>query len=171
MSILTRRKSIDDILRAVAGSRGVLIIGCHGCAEDSSTGGPKEVSKVAKRLREQNIETLRFSDPCMTYVCWERTVEERFYEIEEVKASIDTILLLSCGAGISCINEVLRKHGVTMRVVPGIDTIGIGHVPLEGKGKITCMLCGNCSLIQDKSGYNVCRLINNLRKNRVRSIK
>jgi hypothetical protein len=159
LSIITKEKARKDVLSAVAGSEGVLVLGCHGCAEDSSTGGPEQVHEMAAFLEREGIKTFTLQSPCITYLCWERSVEKRFDEIEAFRDEIDTILILACGTAISCMNACLKRHAWKLRIVPGLDTIGIGHVPLEGKSEITCSLCGNCRLVQDSDEYHACAFL------------
>ena len=150
MSIITRKKNFDEIIRKIENARGVLILGCDGCAKDSHTGGPEEVYEMAKKLEERGIKVFTLKKPCVYYVCWEKSLEERFNEISSLSGEIDTILLLACGAGISCLNVVLERHGVQLKVVTGTDTLGIGHVPISGPEKVTCWSCGKCELINNK---------------------
>lgn len=159
MSVIMKQKRFDEIVRELDRTKGVLVLGCHGCAEDSSTGGPDEVKEMMEKLRKKNIKVYCLEDQCMEYMCWEKTVEERFQELDEKINKFDTILLLSCGTGVSCLNDVLKKHDLRLKIVPGTDPVGIGHVPIKGQGEITCWLCGNCSLIKDESGYYVCRVL------------
>ena len=92
-------------------------------------------------------------DPCFYYTCWEKTVEERFIEIIAVSEEIDTILLLACGTAVSCLNVVLDRHGLELKLVPGTDTLGIGHVPICDPEAVTCWSCGVCVLVDNKCKF------------------
>lgn len=159
MSILTKKKDFANIIKKINNPKGVLVLGCHGCAKDSSTGGPKEVKEMMKKLESRKIKSYSLEDPCMEYVCWERTVEKRFSEIKEISNKIDVILLLACGTGVSCLNSVFKKHDFHIKIVSGNDTIGIGHVPLSGPEEVTCWICGDCELVKDEDGYYKCKLM------------
>ena len=154
MSIITRKKNFDEIIKKIEKARGVLVLGCEGCAKDSHTGGPEEVYEMAKRLEQRGIKVFTLEKSCVYYVCWEKSLEERFNEISSLAGDIDTILLLACGTGISCLNVVLKRHGMQLEIVTGTDTIGIGHVPISSPEKVTCWLCGKCELIN-----NECKLL------------
>jgi hypothetical protein len=159
MSIVTKKKDFKKILPHIKNSKGILIIGCEGCAKDSHTGGPDEVFEMKKKLEEEHIPVYVLDDPCFYYTCWEKTVEERFDEIAALSEKIDAILLLACGTAVSCLNVVLDRHGLELNLVPGTDTLGIGHVPISGPEDVTCWSCGACVLVNNK-----CKLWNVKRK-------
>lgn len=150
MSIVTKKKDFKKIVKRLKNSKGVLIIGCEGCAKDSHTGGPDEVAEMKKELEAEQIPAYVLEDPCFYYACWEQTVEDRFNEISTLSETIDSILLLACGTAVSCFNTVLDHHHVKLRLITGTDTLGIGHVPISGSEKVTCWSCGNCVLIDNK---------------------
>jgi hypothetical protein len=155
MSIVTKKKDFKKILTKLKDSKGVLIIGCEGCAKDSHTGGPSEVKEMEVNLEEVDIPVFILHDPCFYYTCWEKTVEERFDEISALSEKIDTILLLACGTAVSCLNVVFDRHDLHVKIIPGTDTLGIGHVPISGPEEVTCWSCGECVLV-----HNACKLKN-----------
>jgi hypothetical protein len=164
MSIVTKKKDPKKILNHIKDAKGVLIIGCEGCAKDSHTGGPEEVEEMKKLLEKEQIPVFVLDDPCFYYTCWEKTVEERFNEIAALSEKIDTILLLACGTAVSCLNVVLNRHELELNLVPGTDTLGIGHVPISGPEEVTCWSCGACVLVD-----NTCKLWNVKRKEKEKS--
>jgi len=44
--MLTKKRKFKEIKEKLSNDESILIIGCHGCAKDSGTGGPEEVKEA-----------------------------------------------------------------------------------------------------------------------------
>ena len=50
--LVSEQKPLEEILAYLEGEQNVFLVGCHGCAEASGTGGPKHVREMKGRLEE-----------------------------------------------------------------------------------------------------------------------
>ncbi len=54
--IVTERKPLEEILESLKNDRKLFIVGCQGCPEGASTGGPEELDSLKIQLADQGKE-------------------------------------------------------------------------------------------------------------------
>jgi len=139
--IMTEKKPTDEIKDDLKDSKKVFIIGCGTCATLTQTGGEDQVNEMTALLSDKEIVgTVVPETPC------DKRILKR--DLRAVSASLnaaDTILVLSCGAGVQTVAELTGKI-----TVPGLNTKFIGMVEHIGAFYQRCLACGDCIL--DETG-------------------
>ncbi len=139
--IMTEKKPTDEIKDDLKDTKKVFIIGCGTCATLTQTGGEDQVKEMTALLSDKEIVgTVVPETPC------DKRILKR--DLRAVSASLnaaDTILVLSCGAGVQTVAELTGKI-----TVPGLNTKFIGMVEHIGAFYQRCLACGDCIL--DETG-------------------
>lgn len=138
--IITRRKKIDKILSSLEGAKSVHLFGCNSCAEQCHTGGKNELDEMASLLKEKGFDISGVS--LVDETCYNQLVRKEFRLSKAVKEA-DTILVLSCGAGVKIVAENAEKAQL---VIPALDTLFLASVDRHGRFFEGCSLCGECVL-------------------------
>lgn len=139
MSVITATKRFEDLLArlTVNEARPTAVLGCDRCAKVSRTGGQDEVRELRRRLRAAGVTVVEVQglvDAVEEGMCDAKAVAERVVPLEGGETDLQ-LLVLSCGAGLKCLRDTLP----TLRLVPGLDTLGPGV-----KGELACLSCGDC---------------------------
>lgn len=129
-------KPYDEILSYLRGRSSVLVAGCGGCTSLCHSGGLREATAVASRLRSDT--GLKVTSITIERQCDDESVAE----LEHVIPGIDAVLSLGCGAGVQLIAE--RYTGI--RVYPGLNTNFLGTSHDRNVFIERCRSCGNCRL-------------------------
>ncbi len=139
--IMTEKKPTDEIKDDLKDTKKVFIIGCGTCATLTQTGGEEQVKEMTALLSDKEIVgTVVPETPC------DKRILKR--DLRAVSASLnaaDTILVLSCGAGVQTVAELTGKI-----TIPGLNTKFIGMVEHIGAFYQRCLACGDCIL--DETG-------------------
>ncbi len=143
--IITKQKSMDEILKYLEGVKSVFIVGCAQCATVCKTGGEDEVKKMMELLKERGKDVIAVEvwDP----PCHLLEVKKRARENKLALDKADAILSMSCGDGCFTI-----FHGTDKKVIPATDTLFLGEAERAGHFTETCSLCGECTLFMT-GGY------------------
>jgi hypothetical protein len=149
VSVITASKRYEELHRTVSdrGDLAVVILGCDKCAKLSKTGGAQEVRDLRERFRGSGLmlrETTGLVDAVEEGLCDSKAVAGRLAPLAGV-ANDYQIVVLSCGAGLKCVRDILRG----VRLVAGLDTLGPGV-----GGELACLACGHCEF-----GEAGCRML------------
>ncbi|MBP7653336.1 methylenetetrahydrofolate reductase C-terminal domain-containing protein [Candidatus Dependentiae bacterium] len=138
--IITEQKPIEEILKYLNPEEKLYIIGCAQCATSCGTGGEKQVEELVEFFSKKGYEItgqIVLDPPC----------DERISKIE-LKKNIQqinnctAIIVLSCGAGISVIADVLPSK----KIIAGLNGVFLGSLKRLGIYNEYCSLCGSCIL-------------------------
>jgi hypothetical protein len=137
--LISEQKPLEEILSYLEGEKSVFVVGCRGCAEGWNSGGEKQVVEMKNTLQEKgkavsgSVVVDMLCDKALT------TLKLRAYK-QEIAAA-DSILVLTDGAGVQTVAEVVDKV-----VHPGCNTLSAGGAHAEWKEAERCLECGDCVL-------------------------
>jgi hypothetical protein len=137
--LISKQKPMAEILSYLDGESSVFLVGCKGCAEGWESGGEKQVAEMKSILQEQGKAVTGFvvvdmlCDPVLTRL--------KFRAYRQEIAAADSILVLTDGAGVQTVAEVVDKV-----VHPGCNTLSAGGAHAEWKEAERCFECGDCVL-------------------------
>ena len=135
--IITTQKPLEEIMQFLRPYTNVLIIGCGTCATEVQTGGEKQVTELADKLRGRwFVDTMMIETPCD-----ERLAKRDWRKIKKLEKDYGAILVMACGAGIQTLSDIIEKP-----CFPGLDTHFLGKVERIGLYYERCKACGECYL-------------------------
>jgi hypothetical protein len=137
--ILSEQKPFGEIAGYLAKDKSVFILGCHGCAESSGSGGPQQVEEMKQKLTEAGKKVT--GTKVIDFLCEKALVKSALKgRIDQLKAS-DAVLVLTCGIGVQAVAAAINKP-----VYPGCNTVNLGGSRGEWEGSERCNECGQCLL-------------------------
>jgi len=139
--IVAKAKDINEIADKLVSYEKILVAGCATCVAECMAGGEKEVAITASALRM--ALKLRGCQAEVAEVTAERQCEWEF--IEEIASQIeaaDVVVSLACGVGVGCMSDRFE----TKPIIPGVDTVFLGHRERSGLWLERCGACGNCTV-------------------------
>ncbi len=137
--LISEQKPLEEILGYLDGDKSVFLVGCKGCAEGWESGGEKQVAEMKNTLQEQG-KTITGS-VVVDMLCDGALTKLKFRAHRNEIAAADSILVLTDGAGVQTVAEVVDKV-----VHPGCNTLSAGGAHAEWKEAERCLECGDCML-------------------------
>jgi len=137
--LISEQKPLEEILNYLDRDKSVFLIGCKGCAEGWGSGGEKQVAEMKRTLQEHGKKVVGITVVDMLCDAALTKLELRAYKKEI--AGADSILILTDGAGVQTVAEVVNKV-----VHPGCNTLSSGGAHAEWKEAERCLECGDCVL-------------------------
>ena len=137
--LISEQKPLEEILNYLDGEKNVFLIGCKGCAEGWESGGEKQVAEMKNALQEQGKTVTGFV--VVDMLCDSTLTKLKLRTHKSEIAAADSILLLTDGAGVQTVAEVVSKV-----VHPGCNTLSSGGAHAEWKEAERCLECGDCML-------------------------
>jgi hypothetical protein len=137
--LISEQKPLEEILSYLEGEKNVFVVGCKGCAEGWNSGGEKQVAQMKNTLQEKgkavsgSVVVDMLCDKALTTL----TLRAHRQEV----AAADSILVLTDGAGVQTVAEVVGKV-----VHPGCNTLSAGGAHAEWQEAERCLECGDCVL-------------------------
>lgn len=138
--IATSRKDIKELLDNIKSEKETIIIGCGLCATTFKTGGEEEVEDLRKILTEKDIKVIKSG--VIDAVCDERQVRLFVNKNSEAIEKADSIIILSCGAGVQAFRNILPDK----KLHPGLNSLFLATEKRLGYFYQYCSLCGDCKL-------------------------
>ncbi|MDH4227054.1 MAG: methylenetetrahydrofolate reductase C-terminal domain-containing protein [Deltaproteobacteria bacterium] len=140
--IITTKKDPNDILESLktTGGKSVYLFGCDTCAEQCKTGGAPEIKEMTGLLEKNGYKVTGSS--LVDETCYNQLVRREFRQQDALNTS-DTILVLSCGAGVKTVADNAKE---TQAVLPALDSTFLASVERVGRFFEGCSLCGDCVL-------------------------
>ena len=140
--IVTKKKPIEEILKALGDASRIFIIGCGDCATTCESGGEKEILKM-KALLESSGKTVTGwampDSPCIA-----SQTKLHFAKNKKAVDDSDAFLVLACGLGAQ---SVLENDRNKKPVYIGCDTAFSSILDASGRGFFErCAMCGECVL-------------------------
>ena len=143
--IIAKAKDINEIAEKVSGYSKILVAGCATCVAECMAGGEREVGITASALRM--ALKLKGSQAEVTEITAERQCEwELIEEIAEQVQAVDVVISLACGVGVACMSDRFELKPI----VPGVNTVFLGHREKPGLWMERCAACGDCTV--DRTG-------------------
>jgi hypothetical protein len=137
--LYSERKPIEEIMAYMEKDKSVFILGCHGCAKASGTGGHKAIAEMAEKIAAAGKTVT--GTKSIDFLCSKALVKSGLRgRIEQVK-NADAVLVFTCGIGIQCTAASINKP-----VYPGCNTVNLGGSRGEWEGDERCFECGQCFL-------------------------
>jgi hypothetical protein len=137
--LISEQKPLEEILSYLEGDKSVFVIGCKGCAEGWGSGGQKQVAEMADNLQGKG-KTVTGS-VVVDMLCDGALTRLKLRAYKKEIAAADSILVLTDGAGVQTVAEVMDKV-----VHPGCNTLSSGGAHAEWKEAERCLECGDCML-------------------------
>ena len=139
--VITKQKSIDEILKYIEKDSTVFLIGCAVCATTCKTGGENELKSLSEALQKKGKIVAGWD--ILNPACYIFEVKKLLRRKEKELAASQSIISLACGGGTQAIAEVLRKP-----VYPANVTLFQGEIirlsPKEDRFEKKCLMCGEC---------------------------
>ncbi len=140
--IVTKKKPIEEILKALGPASKIFIVGCGECATTCKTGGEKEIIEM-KAMLEANGKTVTGwaipKAPCVA-----SQTKLHFAKNKKMVDDSDAFLVLACGLGGQ---SVFENDRAKRPVYIGCDTIFGSILDATGYGFFErCAMCGECVL-------------------------
>jgi hypothetical protein len=137
--LISEQKPLEEILSYLEGDKNIFLIGCKGCAEGWGSGGEKQVAEMSSALQEKG-KTVTGS-VVVDMLCDSALIKLALRAYKKEIAAADSILVLTDGAGVQTVAEVVDKV-----VHPGCNTLSAGGAHAEWKEAERCLECGDCML-------------------------
>jgi len=137
--LISKQKPLEEILGYLEGEKSVFIIGCKGCAEGWQSGGEKQVAEMKSTLEEHGKAVVGVV--VIDMLCDSALTRLRLRLYKKELAAADSILVLTDGAGVQTVAELVNKV-----VHPGCNTLSSGGAHAEWKEAERCLECGDCML-------------------------
>jgi hypothetical protein len=137
--LVSEQKPFEEIMHSLHGERAIFILGCHGCAEASHTGGEKEVIAMRSSLEEAGKTVSGWA--VLDFLCQKALVKTGLLPFRRQIKESDSLLVLCCGVGVQATAAVVDKV-----IHPGCNTLSMGGAQGEWRGSERCAECGECLL-------------------------
>jgi len=137
--LISEQKPLEEILSYLDGDKSVFLIGCKGCAEGWGSGGEKQVAEMKRTVEEHGKRVT--GSAVVDMLCDAALTKLKLRAYKKEIASADSILVLTDGAGVQTVAEVVDKV-----VHPGCNTLSAGGAHAEWKEAERCLECGDCML-------------------------
>lgn len=137
--LISEQKPLEEILSYLDGDESVFLIGCKGCAEGWGSGGEQQVADMGNTLQEQGKAVS--GSVVVDMLCDRALIKLKLRAYKKEVAAADSILVLTDGAGVQTVAEVVDKV-----VHPGCNTLSSGGAHAEWKEAERCLECGDCML-------------------------
>lgn len=137
--LISEQKPLEEILSYLEGDKSIFLIGCKGCAEGWGSGGEKQVAEMKNTLQERGKDVS--GSVVVDMLCNSALIKLKLRTYKKELAAADSILVLTDGAGVQTVAEVVDKV-----VHPGCNTLSSGGAHAEWKEAERCLECGDCML-------------------------
>ena len=106
--IITKQKPFEVILKELEDVKSVFLVGCGECATDCQTGGEEQVKEMAEKLTAEGKVVTGNVVPEVG--CQELDVQREFRAHKDEIEKADSILVMSCGAGVQSVRSATEKQ-------------------------------------------------------------
>ena len=137
--LISEQKPLEEILSYLESDKSIFIVGCKGCAEGWGSGGEKQVAEMKNTLQERGKAVS--GSVVVDMLCDGTLTKLKLKAYKKEIAAADSILVLTDGAGVQTVAEVVNKV-----VHPGCNTLSSGGAHAEWKEAERCLECGDCML-------------------------
>jgi hypothetical protein len=138
MMMLSRMKSLDDLLASLRGERRLLLLGCNGCEESFGNAEPERLRRLGTDLEEKGRIV---ADVLVIDFLCEELLVRHWLPLAEGRAEFEAVLAVCCGIGVQVVSRESRRP-----VYPACDTVTLGGRVGQAWGSEACRECGHCIL-------------------------
>ncbi|MFH0838796.1 MAG: methylenetetrahydrofolate reductase C-terminal domain-containing protein [Candidatus Omnitrophota bacterium] len=139
--IITEKKKIEEILKAVGENKNIFLVGCGECSTTCKTGGEQELLTIKEELRSHGKVITGSCIPDAP--CTAAQVASNFAKNRKAIEDADVILVLACGLGAQSVKENSRFK---KPVIIGCNTVCMGAIDKKGDFYELYSACGECIL-------------------------
>jgi ferredoxin len=141
----TTKKTLEEVLEALAPYRKVAVVGCDGCAKVCATGGVDEVADLAKALKEQGKDIVFEATPERT--CNVAKSDPVLKPLTDKMQEAEALLVLGCGGAVQITRHLTETYGLAVPVKVGLNSVGHMDTLVPGQTALEeCSDCGECIL-------------------------
>lgn len=116
--VITKARKYAEIKAQLSASDKIWVMSCNSCVRFIGTGGEEKMREMVQKLKKDGYRVL--GTTLIGAACVKELVRE--------KVEPDTVVMLSCDAGIFNINQILKPK----KIVPALHTLGIGVRDMKG---------------------------------------
>ncbi|MGA2775165.1 MAG: methylenetetrahydrofolate reductase C-terminal domain-containing protein [Candidatus Omnitrophota bacterium] len=139
--IITEKKSLEQILKALGGYTKIFLVGCGECATTCKTGGEVEMEQLKLQLQEHGKNVVGMCVPSAP--CVAAKVKTELAKNMKSLREAEAILVLACGLGTQSVKDNER---LGLEVIPALNTMFGAVMDSQGNFAEKCSLCGECVL-------------------------
>jgi ferredoxin len=139
--IVSKQKTLEEILGALEESSSIFLIGCAKCATVCKAGGEEEIWQMQEALTAAGkvVTGYVIIDEACHMLRSGRELRAKKEMVEEA----DALLVLACGAGVQSVSG-----GTAKKTVAGLNSLFLGNIRRFGQFEQKCSLCGDCVLTE-----------------------
>jgi len=104
--LISEQKPLEEILSYLESDKSIFIVGCKGCAEGWGSGGEKQVAEMKNTLQERGKAS---GSVVVDMLCDGTLTKLKLKAYKKEIAAADSILVLTDGAGVQTVAEVVNK--------------------------------------------------------------
>lgn len=116
--VITKARKYEEIKAQLSVNDKIWIMSCNYCVRYIGTGGEEKMKEMAQKLKKDGFQVV--GTTLLGIACIKEIVRE--------KVAADTIVMLSCDAGVFNITQELKPKNI----VPALHTLGIGIRDMKG---------------------------------------
>lgn len=135
--IITKKKDIATLKKALGPAKKVYIVGCGSCATACKTGGENEARELSQTLTSMGYTVTGLC--IVDETCHKQLVRRDLLKAKKEVGQAERIIVLSCGSGVQAVGDALD-----VIPVPGCDTLFHATTQRVGQFVETCVQCGEC---------------------------
>jgi len=139
--IITEKKPLEQILKALGSYRKVFLVGCGECSTTCKTGGQEELEQLKSQLQQHGKSVVGMCVPPAPCVA-AKVKTELAKNIKSLREA-EAILVLACGLGAQSVRDNGR---LGLEVIPALNTMFGAVMDAQGNFTEKCSLCGECIL-------------------------
>lgn len=139
--IISRQKTLDEILESLQGCQKVFLVGCGECATACKSGGEAEVALIKQELEKRGKTVCGMCVPSAP--CVAAKLKTEMAKSMQAARDAEALLVFACGLGVQSVKDNDRLGKV---VLPGCDTICAAVMDAKGDFFEKCSMCNQCVL-------------------------
>ena len=139
--IITEKKPLEQILKALGNYTKIFLVGCGECATTCKTGSQEEMEQLKAQLKEYGKNVVGMCIPSAP--CVAAKVKTELAKNMKSLREAEAILVLACGLGVQSTKDNDR---LGLEVIPALNTMFGAVMDSQGNFAEKCSLCGECVL-------------------------
>ena len=139
--IITEKKPLEQILKALGNYTKIFLVGCGECATTCKTGSQEEMEQLKAQLKEHGKNVVGMCIPSAP--CVAAKVKTELAKNMKSLREAEAILVLACGLGVQSTKDNDR---LGLEVIPALNTMFGAVMDSQGNFAEKCSLCGECVL-------------------------
>ena len=120
--VVTESKPYKAVKSQLKKNDRIEVVSCNLCVRFCKTGGVEKMQEMVRRLKNDGFNV---TDTHLIGVACD------LEQVEKVRFSTDTVIVLACDAGVYNIKKIAKGK----KVIPALNTLGVGA--RKGEGNVT----------------------------------